>query len=115
MKYLCLIYYSEAELDTRPAAEQEQVWREAGEHHEDLVRSGRHVLSAALQPTAAAVTVRVRDGRMSATEGPFAETREQLGGFFLIEARDLNEAMQAAEATPGARLGCVEIRPLRTA
>ncbi|MBI2969659.1 MAG: YciI family protein, partial [Gammaproteobacteria bacterium] len=75
-------------------------------------RSGHYVASNRLLPPDAAITVRVRQGRISTTDGPYAETKEQLGGYFVIEARDLNEAIQVAAKIPGARIGCVEVRPI---
>jgi hypothetical protein len=99
MRYLCLVYADEARL-----AELSQ--------GEELAASGHLVLAQALEQVDAAATVRVRDGRLSATDGPFAETREQLGGFVLIEARDLNEAIRIAGRLPSARLGSVEVRPV---
>ena len=77
-----------------------------------LRASGRMVASEALQPTHTATTVRVRGGKISTTDGPFAETKEQLGGFYLVEATDLNEAIQIASRIPGARTGSVEVRPV---
>ncbi len=79
----------------------------------DIKQAGQYVGGNALQPTSTATTVRVREGKVSTTDGPFAETREQLGGFYLLEARDLNEAIQTAARIPGASLGCVEVRPIR--
>ncbi|MGH7545233.1 MAG: YciI family protein [Gemmatimonadota bacterium] len=78
-----------------------------------LRKDGRCVASEALQPVETATTVRVRDGKVSITDGPFAETKEQLAGFYLIEARDLNEAIQVASQIPPARVGSVEVRPIR--
>jgi hypothetical protein len=79
----------------------------------DAIRkSGQYLAGEALQPVSTATTVRVRNGRTSTTDGPFAETKEQLGGFYLIEARDLNDAIQVAARIPSARLGCVEVRPI---
>jgi hypothetical protein len=79
----------------------------------DAIRkSGQYLGGEALQPVSTATTVRVRNGRTSTTDGPFAETKEQLGGFYLIEARDLNDAIQVAARIPSARLGCVEVRPI---
>lgn len=106
MKYLCLVYGEEdriAEMDDRECLAYDREIREAG-----------HCLaSEALQPVATATTVRVRNGRLSVFDGPFAETKEALAGFYLIEARDLNEAIQLAGKIPPAAVGCVEIRPLR--
>lgn len=99
MKYLCLAYQEQRTLD----------------HVEELRQSGRLVLTHALQSVRSATTVRVRHGRLSTTDGPFAETKESLGGFFLVEARDLNEAIQVAAKWPSARLGSIEVRPIEEA
>lgn len=112
MKYLCLIYYDEREWAKLPAAETEGVMAEYFEFTEQVEQSGHLIAGEALHPTSSATTVRVRGGRTHTTDGPFAETREQLGGFYLIEARDLNEAMQVAARIPAARWGSVEVRPV---
>jgi hypothetical protein len=112
MKYLCLVYSDENELDAMPESEFEVF---AGEHlvvDEDLRKSGHLVVSEALQPVHTAATVRIRNGRLSTTDGPFAETKEQLGGFYLIDASDLNEAIQVASKIPSARVGSIEVRPV---
>ena len=106
MRYLCLIYGEEqkiSEMDDRHCL--------ACDH--DLRERGQCIASEALEPVATATTVRVRNGRLSVTDGPFAETKEQLAGFYLIEARDLNEAIQLAAKIPAAEVGCVEVRPIR--
>jgi hypothetical protein len=113
MKYLCLIYQAESAVLNLPKPEFEKVFAEYQAFTEELKNSGRLVGNNALQPTRAATTVRVRDGKVSTTDGPFAETKEQLGGYFLIEARDLNEAIQVAAKIPSARWGSVEVRPVR--
>jgi hypothetical protein len=115
MKYLCLIYRDERELAALPR-HQAEVWM--AEHRafdDDLRKSGRHIAAVVLEPVETATTVRVRGGKVSVTDGSFAETREQLGGFFLIDARDLNEAIQVAAGIPSARLGSVEVRPIANA
>ena len=112
MKYLCLIYNDERQLSAMSEADYRALADETLALDEELRSSDYVVASDALEPVRAAVTVRVRDGRLSATDGPFAETKEQLGGFFLIEARDLNEAIQLAGRIPSARLGSVEVRPI---
>ncbi len=112
MKYLCLVYGDEAKLDVMPQDEVDAVIDEMLANEEELRESGHLIAAEALEHVAAATTVRVRSGRLSATDGPFAETHEQLGGFLLIEARDLNEAIQIAGRIPGARLGSVEVRPV---
>ncbi len=106
MKYLCLVYLEERRLDELPDSD-------CLEYDEATRRSGHCIASEALQSVQTATTVRVRNGRMSVTDGPFAETKEQLAGFFLIEARDLNEAIQLASKIPPARVGSIEMRPIR--
>lgn len=106
MKYLCLVYGEESRMV------------EVDDHHclafdQSLRDSGHCIASEALQPVSSATTVRVRGGRVSVCDGPFAETREALAGFYLIEARDLNEAIGIAARIPPAEVGCVEVRPLR--
>jgi hypothetical protein len=112
MRYLCLIYDQERDWDAMPAAESSAYLAECLAAEEAIRAAGHHVASEALHPVAAARTVRIREGRMSITDGPFAETREQLGGFYLVEARDLNEAIQIAAKIPAARYGSVEVRPV---
>jgi hypothetical protein len=113
MKYLCLICIDEKKLDALSGSEFDALYREALAYEEELRRSGHFVMAQALQPVQTATTVRIRNGRVSTTDGPFAETREQVGGFFLVDARDLNEAIRVASKIPPARLGCVEVRPIR--
>jgi hypothetical protein len=112
MRYLCLVYADEAVLNALPQPEVDALVDETMATNEELAASGHLVLAEALEQVEAATTVRVRDRRLSATDGPFAETREQLGGFVLVEARDLNEAVRIAGRIPGARLGSVEVRPV---
>jgi hypothetical protein len=112
MKYLCLVYADEAKLDVMPQHEVDALIDEVLANNEELEASGQLILAEALEHVAAAMTVRVRNGRLSATDGPFAETNEQLGGFALIEARDLNEAVQIAGRIPSARIGSIEVRPV---
>lgn len=112
MQYLCLIYDDETAWQRMPEAEVEKVIGEFHAYTESIKKSGHYVGGNALQPTSSATTVRVRQGKVAATDGPFAETKEQLGGYYLVEARDLNEAIQVAARIPGARLGCVEVRPV---
>jgi hypothetical protein len=106
MKYLCLVYIDEKKLDAVPDSE-------CLEYDAALRESGQCLASEALQPVETATTVRVRNGKVSITDGPFAETKEQLAGFYLIEARDLDEAVQLASKIPPAREGSVEVRPIR--
>ena len=107
MKYLCLVYGEEKAIqsmdDKRCAA-----------YHDGVRASGHCVAAEALQPVSSATTVRVRNGKTSVTDGPFAETKECLAGFYLLEARDLNEAIQLASRIPPAEVGSIEVRPVRT-
>lgn len=113
MKYLCLVYYNENDVRQMTPEAWLALNHECVDYGKDIAASGHRLGGAALQPTATAVTVRVRDGHASVTDGPFAETREQLAGFYLIDARDLDDAVQVAARIPPARLGSIEIRPLR--
>ena len=113
MKYLCLVYHEESTIDALPKSEYDAIMGEVLAYREELRRGGHYITSSALQYVQAATTIRVRDGRLSVTDGPFAETREQLGGFYLIEARDLNEAIRLASKMPPARLGSIEVRPIK--
>jgi hypothetical protein len=106
MKYLCLVYLEQEKLHAVPD-------RECMAYGDGLRQNGGLLAAEALQPIDTATTVRVRNGRLSVTDGPFAETKEQLAGFYLIEARDLNEAIQTAAKIPPAREGSVEVRPVR--
>ncbi len=112
MKYLCLVYSEEKVLDAMSKSEFEVFSDEHVAVDEELRKSGHSLVAEALQPVHTATTVRVRNGKLSTTDGPFAETKEQLGGFYLIEARDLNDAIQAAARIPAARLGSIEVRPV---
>jgi hypothetical protein len=112
MKYLCLIYGDEQARQTMPKADMEKIRGEYFAFTGDIEKSGHYLGGNALQPTHTATTVRVRQGKVSTTDGPFAETKEQLGGYYLIEAKDLNDAIQVASRIPGARLGSVEVRPI---
>ena len=106
MKYLCLVYLDEKRLDELPD--------EDCVEFDTTIRKSKHCFaSEALQSVQTATTVRVRNGKVSVTDGPFAETKEQLAGFYMIEARDLNEAIQIASKIPPARVGCIEVRPIR--
>jgi hypothetical protein len=113
MKYLCLVYHEEAKLDALPRSEYDALVTDSLALVEDLRTSGQHIAADALQAVDTATTLRVRNGKVSTTDGPFAETKEQLGGFFLVEARDLNEAIRIASRIPGARIGSVEVRPIK--
>src|SRR5499426_4434138 len=106
---MLLIYGDEHALDE---AAREKCYGESGQLVRDLDAAGQYVASAPLHPTAMATSVRMRDGRRLVTDGPFAETREQLGGYYLVDAADLDEALAIAERIPGARWGTVEVRPI---
>ncbi|HUR95138.1 MAG TPA: YciI family protein [Gemmatimonadales bacterium] len=112
MKYLCLIYDDERKVGAMSQAESDKFMGEYFAFTEDIRKSGHMVHGEALQPVETATTIRVRNGKLSTTDGPFAETKEQLGGFYLIEAKDLNEALQVAAKIPSVRIGSVEVRPV---
>ena len=112
MKYLCLIYDVERDMAAKTKAEMDALMGEYFAFTEGIRQSQHMIAGEGLQPTHAATTVRVRNGKTLTTDGPFAETKEQLGGFYLIEARDLNEAIQIAARIPSARFGSVEVRPV---
>lgn len=113
MKYLCLIYGDESRRLSASKEEAAAMWNAYMAFGEDIEKSGHGLGGAALEPTSATTVVRVRDGKLSTTDGPFIETKEQLGGYYLIEAKDLNEAIQIAGRIPGAKVGAIEVRPLR--
>ncbi len=113
MKYLCLVYYEEKSINAMTQSEWRSLNEECVACGEDLRAGGYMLGGSALHSTNTATSVRVRDGKTMITDGPFAETKEQLAGFYLLDARDLNEAIQLASKIPPARLGCVEIRPIR--
>ena len=113
MKYLCLIYDEEAKFGSMPKPEMDALMGEYFAFTKDIRQSGHYLGGNDLQPTRNATTVRVRNGRMSTTDGPFAETKEQLGGYYLIEAKDLNEAIQIASRIPSSKRGSIEVRPIQ--
>jgi hypothetical protein len=113
MQYLLLIYRSEAEAAKMSEADGSAMMKEYGEFTQGIVKSGHFRAGDALQPTRTATAVRVRDGKIVTTDGPFAETKEQLGGYYLIEAKDLDEAIRIAARIPNARDGSIEVRPIR--
>jgi hypothetical protein len=113
MKYLCLVYYDEKKMQQMSQQEWDNLNQECMGCVEDLTHSGHFLDGAPLLPTDTATTLRMRDNKALVTDGPFAETKEQLAGYYLLEARDLNEAIRLAEKIPPARYGCVEIRPVR--
>ena len=112
MKYLCLIYDEEKKISAMPKADTDAFMGEYFSYTEGIRKSGHYVAGEALQPVGTATTLKVRNGQLSTTDGPFAETKEQLGGFYLIDARDLNEAIQIASKIPSTRTGSVEVRPV---
>jgi hypothetical protein len=112
MKYLCLLYADESQWPKMSKADQDKWIAEFAAFTDDIRRSGHYVGSNRLAPTQAATTVRVRNGKLSTTDGPYMETKEHLGGYYLVEARDLNDAIQVAAKIPGARYGSVEVRPI---
>ena len=112
MQYLLLIYDAEKALAALPEAEQQQIHTDYVTFTKEINASGHNKGGDALQPVHTATTVRVRDGKLAITDGPFAETREQLGGYYLIEAKDLDEATQIAARIPSAKYGSIEIRPV---
>jgi hypothetical protein len=112
MKYICLAYEEESKLDALTKNEWEILRNETLSYVEKLRTTGHLLSTEPLQSIKKATTVRVRDGKVSTTDGPFAETKESLGGFFLIEARDLDEAIQIAAEWPSAKIGSIEIRPI---
>src|SRR5512138_28302 len=112
MKYMLLIHDDEKAWARLSEAERGQIYTEYGQFGQSVRASGNYLAGAQLQPTTMATSVRVRDGKRLVTDGPFAETREQLGGYYLVEAKDLDEAIEIAERIPPATLGTIEIRPL---
>jgi len=112
MKFLCLAYEEEEKLNALSQDEWLKLRQETLEYVDALTRDGRLVSAYPLQSATTASMVRIRDGRLSVTDGPFAETREQLGGFFLIEAEDSEDAIQIAAKWPSARIGSIEVRPI---
>lgn len=112
MKYLCLVYFEQDVLNALSASDRAALDRESLSYDEELSTRGHYIVAAALQPVSTATTLRMRGGKVSMTDGPFAETKEILGGFIFIEARDLNEALRIAGNIPMARVGSVEVRPV---
>jgi hypothetical protein len=113
MKYLCLVYIDEKMHDALSKSEYDALVSESLAYDEELRKSGHLIAAQALKPVQAAKTLRPQRGKMSIIDGPFAETKEQLGGFILIDAKDLNDAIQVASKIPPARLGCIEVRPIQ--
>ena len=113
MEYLLLIYSNEADGKKMSAAEMGQMHQDYMTFTQDLIRSGKNKGGNALEQTTTATSVRVRNGKTVVTDGPFAETKEQLGGYYLVEAKDLDEAISIASRIPGAKHGSIEVRPIR--
>lgn len=113
MKFMFMIYHDENVLDAMPEKEMQALVDAAIEYAEEIRRSGQYIVSDALQRAPTARTIRIRAGKVSTTDGPFAETKEQLGGFFVIEAKDMDEACAVAARFPPARVGVIEIRPVQ--
>ena len=112
MQYLLLIYDDEKKMNAMPEAEQKAFFGAYFEFTDSIKKSGHYKAGDALQPVSTATSVRVRDGKTLSTDGPFAETREQLGGYYLVEAKDLDEAVAIAARIPSARTGTIEVRPV---
>ena len=112
MKYMLLVHHDEESFRKRPEAERQAMLQESVQLAQQLHASGHYRGAAPLHPSPQTTCVRVRDGRALVTDGPFAETREQVGGYFLIDAKDLDEAVSIATRIPGARIGTVEVRPV---
>jgi hypothetical protein len=113
MRYLCLIYLDEGELAAMPERDMDALNARHLAFNDEILGSGHFIEAEALQPAAATTCVRVRNGKATLTDGPYAETKEMVAGFYVIEARDLNEAIQVASRIPSAPLGTVEVRPCR--
>jgi hypothetical protein len=112
MQYLLLIYGSEGNAKNATQADMNAMMAEYRDYTQSIVKTGHMKAGDALQPSTTATTVRVRDGKTLRTDGPFAETKEQLGGYYLVEAKDLDEATKLAARIPGARTGSIEVRPV---
>jgi hypothetical protein len=113
MKYLCMVFLDEKKLNALSASELQALDNESLAYDDTLRKRGHFIAAEALESVHAATTVRLRGGKVSVTDGPFAETNEQIGGFILMEAKDLNEAIQLASKVPVIRLGGIEVRPIK--
>lgn len=113
MKYMCLVYAEETILNAMPKEERQSLSDESMAYCNNLIKMGQCLAASPLHPVETAATVRVRNGKASTTDGPFAETKEQLGGFFLLNVRDLNDAIRMASMFPAARYGSIEVRPMK--
>ena len=112
MRFLCMVYFEPETFAALSPSEKATVDRDSMAYDKELGKSGHYVVAEALEPVRTARTVRVRQGKASTTDGPFAETKEHLGGFILIEAADMNEALEIAAGIPLAKLGSIEVRPI---
>jgi hypothetical protein len=112
MQYLLMIYTDESKLKLATQGDKDAMFKEYGAFTASIVKSGNMKAGDALQPSSTATTVRVREGKTLTTDGPYAETKEQLGGYYLVEAKDLDEAIKLAARIPGARMGAIEVRPV---
>ena len=112
MRYMLLIYDREVDWEALNEKDKGAIFREYGVFSESIKKSGKHLASDPLQPVSTATTVRVRNGKTLTTDGPFAETREQLGGYYIVDAKDLDEATALAAQIPSARTGSIEVRPI---
>jgi hypothetical protein len=112
MQYILLIYGDESNMKNATQADRNAMMAEYGEYTQSIVKSGHMKAGDGLQPSATATTVRVRDGKTLRTDGPFVESKEQLAGYYLVEAKDLDEATKLAARIPGARSGAIEVRPV---
>lgn len=113
MRYLCLVYHEATEIEALPESEHAAIIGEILAYNEELRQSGHYISSNLLQPMQTAATIRVRNGTVSITDGPIAGPREELGGFYLIDARDLNDAIRVAAKMPPARMGWIEVRSIK--
>ena len=113
MKYICLVYVEEKILSALPKGERQSLSDESIAYCEELQKKGQLIAASPLYPVETAATLQIRNGKSSITDGPFAETKEQLGGFFLIDVKDLNDALYAASTIPAARIGSIEVRPVK--
>lgn len=114
MQYLLLIYDQESQWGKLSEGEQGKIYQEYGDFTQSVTKGGQYIGGNQLHPVAKATTVRVRDGKKVITDGPFAETKEQLGGYYLVEAKDLDDAVAIASRIPSARFGSIEVRPIVT-
>jgi len=112
MQYLLMIYRNEAELGKLSPADRKRMTADYGTFTQSIIQSGHFKAGDGLQPSTTATTVRVREGKILTTDGPFAETREQLGGYYLVDAKDLDAAIAIAARIPGATAGSIEVRPV---